>query len=568
MGKLIIADIQLLKKYLSLPIIFGLIYLLSFQAEGQTVTPWLTTASQTVLFAKQATVNFITGGVVNPATIYLDPSTKYQNIDGFGFCLTEGSAQTISSLAATQQSNLLSNLFDTVSGLGISVLRISIGASDLSSSDYSYDEIASGTDLTMLHFSLTGPDLLYLIPVLKKILAINPNIKILATPWSAPTWMKSNNSFIGGNLNISDYPAYALYFVKYLDEMKAQGINIWAITPQNEPENPYNEPSMSMSSAEETNFINNNLGPALVNAGYTTKIIAYDHNCDDTTYPTYVCKNSAYADGSAFHLYAGSIGALSTVHTATGKNVYFTEQYTAAGGSFSGDLSWHMQNVMIGSVTNWAKTAIEWNLATNSSYGPHTSGGCSTCLGAITVNSSSSYALNVSYYIVAHMAKVVKQNAIRIGSSVNSGATSLVNAAFQNPDGSVGLVVHNKGGSSLGFKVSYGTGSFTYTLAAGAVVSFIWNNGSATGISEEEAEIKQLQVIPNPVDEFLMIPNIEKMEFAEYVIFDISGREELSGKIVKGMDLLEIGVSKLRPGNYIIHLQGKNGEKGLKFVKK
>ncbi len=351
----------------------------------------------------------------------------------------------------------------------------------MSSSDYSYDQVSG--DVSMTNFSLSGPDLTYLVPMLKKIIAINPNIKILATPWSAPTWMKSNNAWLGGSLNTTYYAAYATYFVKYIAAMAAQGITIWAVTPQNEPENAGNEPSMTMSSTEEANFISNNLGPAIKAAGYSTLIICYDHNCDDTSYPEYVISNaSSYVDGSAFHMYAGSISAMTTVHNYnTSKNVYFTEQYTGVGGSFSGDLSWHMQNVLLGSVNNWGKTAIEWNLATNSSYGPHTSGGCSSCLGAYTISSSTSYTTNLSYYLIAHMSKVIKPNAVKIATTATN--SNLINAAFINTDGTRSLVVFNNTGSSSTFDVSWNGLKYTYTLAAGAAASYIWSSGTTVAVT-------------------------------------------------------------------------------------
>jgi glucosylceramidase len=254
--------------------------------------------------------------------------------------------------------------------------------------------------------------------------------------------------------------------------MKAQGITIWGITPQNEPENPYNEPSMLMTAGEELNFINNNLGPVLRTAGYTTKIIGFDHNCDNTTFPTTVANGSTFVDGSAFHLYAGNISALTTVKNATNKNVYFTEQYTSSTGNFGGDLKWHTQNITVGASRNWAKAIFEWNLANDVNIGPHTPGGCNTCLGAITVNSSTLFTRNVAYYIMGHISKFVQPGAVRITSSI---AGNVQNTAFKNPDGSKVLLVENSGAPSITFKVLWGSNSFTYTLPGGAVATFKWS---------------------------------------------------------------------------------------------
>ncbi|MFP9113380.1 RICIN domain-containing protein [Flavobacterium sp. RHBU_3] len=452
--------------------------LLSFSGLAQTVTPWLTKGDQSALIAQQGNVSFTTNSGTNSNTITVTPGTTYQTIDGYGWTLTDGSAQVISGLNATTQNNLLQELFNPSTGLSSNVVRISIGSSDLSQYTYSYDDTYGDTALN--NFSLSGFTLTYTVPILQKILAINPNIKILATPWSAPYWMKTNNGWIGGSLLAANYSVYANYFVKYLQAMQAQGIKIWAITPQNEPENPYNEPSMTMNSTEQKNFINNNLGPALMSAGYGyVKIIAFDHNCDNTAYPTDVLNNSSYVDGAAFHLYAGSISAMTTVKNNTGKNVYFTEQYVGGPGSFSGDFGWHMQNVVIGSMNNWSKTALEWNLATDTSYGPHTSGGCTNCMGAVTINSSSSYTRNSPYYIIGQISKFVKNGAVRIGSSSTNGSLSA--SAFKNNDGSVVLVVYNSSGSALSTKIVSGSNAFTYSIPASAAISFKWTEGSTQG---------------------------------------------------------------------------------------
>lgn len=444
------------------------------KTNAQTVTPFITSGDQTRLLQQQSTVSFGTNSGTNPSTITINTGTTYQTMDGFGYTLTEGSCEVISAMAATQQNQLLNDLYNPVTGLNASVVRISIAASDLSSSSYSYNETSG--DVNMNNFSLNGPDLNYLIPIIKKIKLINPNIKILATPWSAPRWMKTNNSWIGGSLQTQYYAAYARYFVKYFAAMQAQGISIWGITPQNEPENPHNEPSMLMNSTEQKNFINQQLGPQMAAAGYgNIKIIAFDHNCDNTAYPIDVLNNSSYVDGAAFHLYLGNISAMSTVRNATNKNVYFTEQYTGSGGSFSGDFGWHMQNVVIGSANNWSKTVLEWNAANNPSLGPRTPGGCNTCLGAVTVNNSTSYTKNVAYYIIGQISKFVKPGAVRISSSSTSGTIQTV--GFRNPDGSIALVVYNSGSANT-IKVVSGSSAFNYTVPASSAVTFNWSAGS------------------------------------------------------------------------------------------
>jgi glucosylceramidase len=429
---------------------------------GTAVTFYLTNKDGSKKFAQQTSLNWTTTANSYPS-VTVNTGTKYQTIDGFGFTLTQASAKVISGMSASAQSSLLNELFST-SGIGISVIRIGIGATDLSDYAYSYRDGAS--------FSLSGPDLTYTIPILKKILAINSSIKVLATPWSAPMWMKAVQpaSFTGGTLAAAHYESYGQYWLDYMNAMKAQGITIWAITPQNEPLNGTNCPSMTLTKENELGLINSYIGPKLRGAGFNCKIICYDHNCDNTDFPTYVAKNSSYVDGSAFHLYAGSISALTTVKNATGKNVYFTEQYTGSGGSFSGDFPWHVQNVMIGSVNNWAKIALEWNLAANTSNGPYISGTCSTCLPAVTINGSN-VTRNVSYYIIAHMSKFVRPNAVRVNSTTTNG--SLVNTAFTSGSNKV-LVVQNTSGSAITFKIVHSGSWANVTLNGGSAGTFVW----------------------------------------------------------------------------------------------
>lgn len=455
---------------------------------GGTVTPpppppvgtndvdfWLTKSDQSVLLQKQSTVLSFGTTANSNANITVDTTQVFQTIDGFGFTLTGGSAYVINLLNTTDKSNLLNELFGSgANSIGISYLRISIGASDLNASVFSYDDLAQGnTDMSLDSFSL-GKDAVDLIPILKQVVAINPAIKIIATPWSPPVWMKDNNSTIGGSLQTKYYDVYAKYFVKYIQAMKANGITIDAVTPQNEPLNPGNNPSLSMTAQEQINFIKNNLGPAFQSAGLTTKIITYDHNCDHADYPISVLSDAAanaFVNGSAFHLYAGDISALSTVHNAfPAKALYFTEQYTSSTGSFGGDLKWHLKNVIIGSMRNWSRVALEWNLANDPTFNPHTPGGCDQCKGALTLGGT--ITRNVAYYIVAHASKFVPAGSVRIASNITG---NLQNVAFKTPSGKKVLIVENDGASSETFNIRFNNKWTATTLPAGAVGTYIWN---------------------------------------------------------------------------------------------
>ncbi len=437
---------------------------------------YLTTQDQSQKFKKQTGI--LAFGTLNNSypSIKISTLETYQTVEGFGFTLTGGSAEVINSLNSTKKQELLQKLFGhSENSIGISYLRISVGASDLNASAFSYNDLPEGqTDEDLSEFSLE-PDMEDVIPLLQEILKINPDIGIMATPWSPPVWMKDNDSTIGGSLQPEYYDVYADYLVKYIQEMKKLGIPIHALTPQNEPLHAGNNPSMHMTATEQANFIKNALGPAFKNAGIETKIIIYDHNADNPGYPISILNDPEarqYIAGSAFHLYAGDISALSTVHEAyPNKDIYFTEQYTASNGDFGGDLKWHLRNVIIGSMRNWSKTALEWNLANNSSFGPHTEGGCTTCKGAVTVTGSSSYTENVGYYIIAHASKFVPAGSVRISSNIIG---DLYNVAFRTPSGDKVLIVLNDGNSFQNFNIEYSGKWITASLNPGAVGTYVW----------------------------------------------------------------------------------------------
>ncbi len=459
---------------------FSLLFVSSLVA--QNVSVHLTKGDQTVLLKEQASTSFSPGEFSN-ATITINEQNTEQTIDGFGFMMTQGSAQVLNDLNPTLQESILKEMFDpNFPGSKISVVRISIGASDLSNSVYFYNDTPG--DVAMNNFSLEGPDKEHLIPILKKIIALNPNIKILATPWSAPLWMKTKrkqplkNPAKGGKLDPQYYEAYARYFVKYLEEMRNEGIEIWGITPQNEPENPFNEPSMTMTAPEQIDFINNHLGPQITTSGFSPKIIAYDHNCDNTNFPIDVVNNTKdYIDGAAFHLYDSppNIEAMRVVHDATNKNVYFTEQYTGTEGSFDGDFGWHMENVVIGSLRNWSKTVLEWNYAADPDSNPRTPGGCTDCLGAITVNSANSITRNVSYYIISQISKFVRPGAVRLASNDEAGDT-VTNVALRNEDGETVLLVYNINSADQEIGINWNGSSFKYNLPGRSAATFTWKD--------------------------------------------------------------------------------------------
>lgn len=438
------------------------------------VQSWLTKGDESIKLQQQLPLVFV-NTTNNFQNIEIDDSQKFQYIDGFGYTLTGGSVEVINRLSPTKRKALLNELFGKdENSISISYLRLSIGASDLDGEVFSYNDLPQGqTDPTLSKFSLARDK--DLIAMLKEILAINPKIKIIAAPWSPPVWMKDNGKSIGGSLKPEFYDVYAKYFVKYIQGMQKEGITIDAITPQNEPLHPGNNPSLLMVSDQQRDFIKQSLGPIFKSNNIKTKIVVYDHNCNKPEYAINILNDAEanqYIDGSAFHLYEGDISALSTVHnTHPNKNLYFTEQWTGAKGTFNEDLNWHTKNVVIGSIRNWSKIALEWNLANDSEFKPHTPGGCTECKGAITVSDKENFTRNVGYYIIAHASKFVPANSQRIFSTQTD---ILSTVAFKTPDGKTVLIVQNYSKTDENFNIKYKNKTAPVTITGSSVATYIF----------------------------------------------------------------------------------------------
>lgn len=449
--------------------------LLNQNSFAQQVSVWLSDKEQNnVLSLQQNKLIFNKVNSLTPADIEIDEHKVYQSIDGFGFALTGGSAQHLMNMSEIDRTKLLQELFgDSASSIRISYLRLSIGASDLNDTVFSYNDLPEGqTDISLKQFDL-GQDKIDVIPVLQQILKISPNIKIMASPWSAPAWMKTSFNVQGGRLKEEYYPVYAKYFVNYINAMKQVGVLIDAVTIQNEPFNDGNTPSMQMFAKEQAAFIKNNLGPAFHSANISTKIILYDHNCDAPEYPISILSDpdaAKFVDGSGFHLYTGSTSALSKVHNAfPNKGIYFTEMMAVSKNGYN--IAGPVDRILIGATRNWSKNVILWNLAANSKYEPHTNnGGCSICQGAVTIDGNN-VIRNTAYYVIAHASKFVDVGAHRIESTSLDNLTSV---SFQNPNGKIVLIIANKDVNAKTFKIGYKKMQLETMLAAGAVATYVW----------------------------------------------------------------------------------------------
>lgn len=444
---------------------------------------WLTTGDKSQLLSQQADVVFQPGVGSGGTLIAVTPTTTFQTISGFGAAMTDSSAWLLENrMSVAQREKLMRQLFSSEAGIGINYLRLPLGASDFTASGfYSYnDNPPGGSDPQQSHFSVAH-DEAYIIPRLQEAHQLNPDLKLMGSPWSAPAWMKTNQSMTGGSLRTNYEASYALYLAKFIQSYENAGLAIDAITLQNEPLHTSNYPSMAMSATQQTNLIKNHVGPLFAAEGITTKIVAYDHNWDNTAYPLQVLADPEarqYVAGTAFHAYAGNVAAQTDVHNAyPDKDIYFTE---ITGGdwatNFGDNLVWNFQNIFIGATRHWAKTALLWNVALDENSGPH-QGGCTDCRGVVTINSTTgNVTFNEEFYSLGQMTKAIQPQAVRINSTTNDTVNTV---AFLNPDGSSVLVALNPRHSASTIRVYSAGQHFNYEIPARSVATFLWDASGA-----------------------------------------------------------------------------------------
>jgi glucosylceramidase len=443
-----------------------------------TVAVWVTTGDRGKLLQREPDVRFDADTASLPS-IEIHPESTFQQMVGFGASLTDASAWLMQhKLTSPQREALLRELFGRDSGgVGFSFTRVDMGASDFSRSHYSYDDVPPGrTDKPLASFSIE-PDRAETIPILKRALAINPKLTVMASPWSAPAWMKTSGSMIKGTLRSEAYDPYAEYFRKFIEAYAAEGIPVHYVSIQNEPHfEPDNYPGMRLDPPARARFIGRHLGPLLERTGTRTQILDWDHNWDQPESPLAVLADSTarrYVAGVAWHCYGGDVAAQSKVRDAhPDKDTFFTE---CSGGAwaprFGDNLAWTVRNLIIGATRNWARGVLMWNLALDETHGPHT-GGCGDCRGVVTISSTDgAVTRNEEYYAFAHASRFVRPGAVRIAST--SPVAGVENVAFRNADGSL-VVIAVTPGRAARLAVKSGTRRFSVSLPANAVATFVW----------------------------------------------------------------------------------------------
>ncbi|KAF7363002.1 Glycoside hydrolase family 30 protein [Mycena venus] len=368
---------------------------------------WQTTWDRQKLFtslAPSTPINFVTPGAKASADIVVTETSAFQTINGFGGTLTDSSALTLNNLKTKNNANywsILGHMFSVADGAdaaGFSYLRVPIGASDFSAKVYSLDDTSGDTSFSKFNINNSPA---YLFSVIKDILTINPALKVHIVPWSPPAWMKTTGTMNGGTLQSGFVSAYPTYLLKAVQGFKNMGINIYAISVQNEPENSNpTYPTCTMTPAMEGQ-IGAALRTLLNNNGLSSvKLVGYEHNWNDAgAYPVTLMQDDGGSyDGVAFHCYSGSYTNQATFHNAfPSKNIYFTECSGTYGSDWWTDIKWYMDNLWIGSLENFAGVGLMYNIALDGNGLPILPGTNSCgggCRPIVTVNSDGSFSYN------------------------------------------------------------------------------------------------------------------------------------------------------------------------------
>jgi len=441
---------------------------------------WLTTADETQKLAPQPLIQ-PAGPALGTEGVTIDSAPRFQRMHGFGAAMTDASAELLSRLPEDKRRALMAELFGRANGgLGLSFTRLTVGASDFSRNHYSYDDTPGNvSDPKLSQFSI-APARQYVLPRAREALAINPDLKVMISPWSPPAWMKTTKSLIQGQLEPSAYDAFARYLARTVEEFGREGVPVSMITIQNEPDfEPGDYPGMRVNPPERAIIIGQHVGPTFRARGIKAQILDYDHNWDNPEMPWKVLSDPAarrYITGVAWHCYEGDVLAQTPVHDAfPDKDAWQTE---CSGGEwgpkFSETLGWMTDKLIIGVANNWGRGSLTWNLALDPQHGPH-HGGCTDCRGVVTIDLATNTIIrNVEYYVLGHASRFVLPGAYRIATTRGEGIEA---AAFANPDGSRVAILYRKSGEGPVAIALDGT-RFTVTMPTGSVATVRWSRAS------------------------------------------------------------------------------------------
>lgn len=462
------------------------------QAAGEQVNITLTSTDDaggrhvTRGLQQQTPTAFQSGTGGSGTNITVDENTRYQEFTGAGASFTDTAAYLMNSSGALSQAtrdDVMDKLFSPTGGIGISFLRNPMGASDLARNSYTYDDVPAGqTDPTLAKFTLAH-DQTDVIPLTRQAKQLNPALTVMASPWTAPPWMKDDDSYIQGWLQSQYYAAYAQYFVKYIQGYQAAGIPIDYVSEQNEPTVGSDYPGMNWNGSGLAYFAKNDLLPALHSAGLKTKVLALDWNPDSyASYAAPTVDDPAIRDdpnfgGIAYHGYTGGIDTQTTVHDQYPDVPAFDTEHS--GGTWIANQQNEDMNNLVDYFRNWGQSWVKWSLAVDQQMGPH-NGGCGSCTGLLTVHDDGSGQVDytVEYYTMGQVTKFVHPGATRIDSTASS---TLPNVAFENTDGSKALIAYNGSSSAQTIRVDWGGENFSYAIPASTSATFTWSGTQAGG---------------------------------------------------------------------------------------
>lgn len=414
--------------------------------------------------------------------ITVDASRAYQRFEGGGASLTDTAGWLLHSsgtLGDATREATLRKLFAPHDGIGLGFLRNPMGASDLARRGYTYDDLPPGhRDPDLRHFSL-APDRADILPLTARARQLNPDLTLMATPWTAPAWMKDNGRLDQGRLRTRYHDAYARYFVAYLRAYRDSGVPVDFVSAQNEPTCCPGYPSMRWSGRGLAHFTKDHLLPALHTAGLSTKVLALDWNWDSyrafgaPTVDDPAVRRHPNFGGIAWHGYRGDVTEQTRVHRRHPHlPAYDTEH---SGGGWVGDQHQQDMRDLIDYSRNWGRSWVKWSLAVDQDHGPH-HGGCDSCTGLVTVHRGDGrhgqVDFTIEYYTMGHLTKFVRHGARRIASTASA---TVPNVAWRNPDGSLALIAHNATDGVRTTTVNWRGAHFTYALPPGASATFTWD---------------------------------------------------------------------------------------------
>ena len=461
--------------------------------DNKSVQVWQTQASKGQYLQRMDGVRFRPGRSSNFTKIEVDDAKRYQRIEGYGAALTDSSAWLLHGLPRRQQHKLLLALFAKTHGIGLNYIRISIGASDFSRQPYTYHD---REDTELRHFGITSEQQ-YVIAMIKKIVRINPAIKILASPWSPPAWMKTPAQLKGGKFNSKYNQVYANYLTKFIQAYRAEGIFIDALTLQNEPNySTADYPSAIMTPQQQAQLAVA-LGETFQKNDIQTQIFIWDHNWDEPQAAMEILSDpvaSRFIAGSAWHGYAGSPDTQSLVHHAfPTKKIYFTEiTGTQAYTDADQNLVWSLHYVVIGAMKHWAQTVMYWNLLLDKNHGPNmlppSADPDEHLRGLVQLRGGREpFDFQIEYFALGHVSKFITPASIRIFTATieqdkelspqptPGPLSNLESVAFLTPEGRRVLLVLNPNPSHRRyFDVQWQDRYFSFSLEPQSAASFIW----------------------------------------------------------------------------------------------